>query len=972
MREESKNCSQNKTCCTERWPILVVEDDEGICGLIQKTLHRAGYTAEGVRTGAVALKKIKENPGQVLLLDQQLPDMTGIQIITTLQEMGLSLPFIVMTGQGDERVAVKMMKLGAADYLVKGPDFLDLLPGALKRLFQELDTKKRLQEAEEAVYLAELRLRELYELSIALSRVRTLEETLSLSLETALLVTEMDCGGIYLLLEESNNLSLAVHQGFSPSFIAQSTVYPPDSPQFRLVMSGKPRYSNYQQLAIPLDPVRLEERLQAIGIVPILSEGAVIASFNMASHTLEEVPPADRITLESIAVQIGSFIARVKAEETLREQEHKYRAAFDGIHDAITIVSDGGVFIDCNTRALELFGLESKEDFQKVRPADFSPLYQPNGRKSQEIFRQFIVKAVEEQKPVLFEWQHQRKNGEPFLAEVILTAYPIREEMVIQSTIRDITQRKKTEADIKARNRELTSLYTLSTHMRSARNSAELLPIVLDEIFQLIQVDTGMVTLLSPDEKEFTVSAAQGDWEAKLSSVFKVDERIYKAVIETGKPYVVSDLYSELSRWCFDESIGPAVFLPLQSEEKLLGILVVARCRSSQSPSFSFSEIHLLTAIGEMAGNALRRQRLHESSMEQMEQLQALRRIDMAITSNLDLQSTLEITLYQVIKILNVDAAAIVRLFPDRSLKYTAWKGLYCNPRGINLHLDDSRLRRVLAQKEPTRVPEIRKRGLHPYWRQFMEKEGIVGYCSIPLMARDQLQGILEVYHRRPLYRSSDWLKLLETLGGQVAIAMDNDHLFTSLEYANIELTLAYDATIEGWAYALDLRDEETEGHSQRVAKKTILLAMDMDFPEDQLTHLRRAALLHDIGKMGIPDAILLKPGKLTPKEWKIMRRHPQYAWEMLHSIEYLRPSLHVPYCHHEKWDGGGYPQGLKGESIPLEARIFAVVDVYDALTSDRSYRAAWTHEQALELISREKGKHFDPQVADLFLARMG
>ena len=187
------------------------------------------------------------------------------------------------------------------------------------------------------------------------------------------------------------------------------------------------------------------------------------------------------------------------------------------------------------------------------------------------------------------------------------------------------------------------------------------------------------------------------------------------------------------------------------------------------------------------------------------------------------------------------------------------------------------------------------------------------------------------------------------------------------LREANAQLLNAYEATIEGLSHALDLRDRETEGHSQRVTEVTIKLAQALNISDEEIVHIRRGALLHDIGKIGVPDSILHKPDSLTPEEWAIMRKHPKFAYDMLSPIEYLRPALDIPYTHHEKWDGAGYPRGLKGEDIPLSARLFAVADVWDALTSDRPYRAAWTEERAFTYIREQSGKHFDPQVVDLF-----
>lgn len=190
----------------------------------------------------------------------------------------------------------------------------------------------------------------------------------------------------------------------------------------------------------------------------------------------------------------------------------------------------------------------------------------------------------------------------------------------------------------------------------------------------------------------------------------------------------------------------------------------------------------------------------------------------------------------------------------------------------------------------------------------------------------------------------------------------------TQLEKAHANLLISYDQTIEGWVSALDLRDKETEGHSHRVTDMTVEFAQAVGLRPEQLNDIRRGALLHDVGKLGIPDSILLKPGKLTPEEWEIMRLHPVYAYEWLSPIEYLRPALDIPYCHHEKWDGRGYPRRLQGEAIPLWARLFAIIDVWDALCSNRPYRAAMPEAAVLEFLKSEAGKHFDPALVEIFI----
>lgn len=191
--------------------------------------------------------------------------------------------------------------------------------------------------------------------------------------------------------------------------------------------------------------------------------------------------------------------------------------------------------------------------------------------------------------------------------------------------------------------------------------------------------------------------------------------------------------------------------------------------------------------------------------------------------------------------------------------------------------------------------------------------------------------------------------------------------MVANLNQSRLDLIQAYDETISGWATMLDQRDQDTEGHTRRVSELTLEVARRFGLSEDELIHIKRGALLHDIGKMSVPDQILKKNGPLTPDEWVIMRLHPKVAFDVLEPIEYLRPALEIPYSHHERWDGSGYPRGLRGQDIPLAARIFSVVDVWDAMTSDRPYRRAMEPQEVINHIFEQRGKMFDPQVVDVF-----
>lgn len=356
-----------------------------------------------------------------------------------------------------------------------------------------------------------------------------------------------------------------------------------------------------------------------------------------------------------------------------------------------------------------------------------------------------------------------------------------------------------------------------------------------------------------------------------------------------------------------------------------------------------------------------------------VERLNALRSIDKAIISSIDLSVMLDIFLGQIRTQLNIDAACVLlQNNKTQMLEFAAGRGFHSNAlRYTRLRIGESNAGRAAMERRIIRIPNLREELTGFVRSVFFTDEDFVMYFAVPLISKGQVKGVLEIFNRSFIDPDQSWLDFLEAIADQGAIAVDNATMFEELERSNMELFLAYDKTIEGWSRAMDMRDKETEGHSRRVTELTVYIAREMGMKDDELVHIRRGALLHDIGKMGIPDSILLKPGKLTEEEWRIMKLHPVYAYEMLHKIDYLKSSLDIPYYHHEKWDGTGYPEGLKGEEIPIATRIFAVVDVWDALTSDRPYRSAWSMEKALNYIHAGAGTHFAPDVVSIFLKIM-
>ena len=368
------------------------------------------------------------------------------------------------------------------------------------------------------------------------------------------------------------------------------------------------------------------------------------------------------------------------------------------------------------------------------------------------------------------------------------------------------------------------------------------------------------------------------------------------------------------------------------------------------------------------------RKRSEEQIRRQLERLKILRDIDSVILSSLDSKVTLNVLLNYLMAYLDVHAALIMTLHPlTLTLEYAGSRGFISGAiRDIRMKIGEGLAGRIALERSPVILPDLKAVQEESNRLLYFEEEKFTSYFGLPLISKGQIKGTLEIFHRPHKEPEPEWLDFVEALAAQAAIAIDNAGMFNDLHRTNIELVLAYDMTLAGWSRALDLRDKQTEGHSRRVTELAVSMTSAMGVSASEVVHMRRGALLHDIGKLGVPDNILLKETPLNEQEWEIMKMHPVYAYEMLFPINYLRPALDIPYCHHEKWDGSGYPRGLKGEEIPLAARIFTIADVWDALCSIRPYRPAYTREYALDYISKLGNKAFDPDVLKTFLSLQG
>lgn len=518
------------------------------------------------------------------------------------------------------------------------------------------------------------------------------------------------------------------------------------------------------------------------------------------------------------------------------------------------------------------------------------------------------------------------------------------------------------------RERDLEIIARVTFAMRATQKPEDVVAIALDSVVELLDPDAAAIILLDHTGTRLTVEKAVGTWAFQEIQSFEIEGTITGEVLRTGSPFFEEHLSQSTDKRLQDYKdlnggLDTLIILPLVAEEQTIGVLAIADGRT-----IDLKDIGAFETVANISANNIHRASLYARTRRQLEQLNSLRTIDLAINTSLDLKVVMNVLLDQVTAQLNVDAADILLLDSLKVLRFQSGRGFTSHfIQQTQLRIGEGYAGRAAKERRLVSLPDISKATEDLARSKLVTSEGFASHYAVALEAKGKVVGVLEVFNRTPLSPDQDWIDFLETLAGQAAIAIQNAELFESLEEAKSELEVAYDATLEGWVRALDLRDEETEGHTQRVTEMCMRLSKAAEISGNELPAIWRGALLHDIGKIAIPDAVLNKPGPLDEEEWMLMKMHPIYARQLLSPIEYLRPSMEIPYRHHEKWDGSGYPEGLKGEEIPFSARLFAIVDVWDALRSDRPYRKAWSDEKAWDYIKSETGKHFDPQLVELF-----
>jgi PAS domain S-box-containing protein len=685
---------------------------------------------------------------------------------------------------------------------------------------------------------------------------------------------------------------------------------------------------------------------------------------------LEEIV-AERahVLLDSNQRLTEETLHRAQALEDLKESREIYRRFFRTSRDAMFITSINGRWIDMNESTLKLFGYTDQEQIWNDSVMD---LYWNSEDRVE------YIKAIEQEGYLKdYPLKFKKKDGSKIETLVSATPYEIGGKLVgYQGFIRDITDELRAEDEKEQTRIQQELIDDLAMEMGTSLQLEDMYQSIAEHVQELIPGD-GLNIFKYDQPREliqleyiWKSNHQTGDAGNKPDRFDRINQNLRDQLLQDKEPLIIDDLakYHDENDLEEDDHVCCATLLaPVVVEDQVIAVLQLI---SRQADRYNKSDLLLITRMANVVAIGLQKAYTFQESQALVKKLSSLQRIEQVILENLSLPSTLDILVNNLVRELGVHAADILYFHPIlKSLKFITQTGFRENIlQHTDLEIGEGLAGQAAETKEMIQVLDLSIDGQNDSRSADFSSEDFVSYFAVPLHAKNRMVGVLEIFHREKLDPDQDWIDLLEMIAGLAALAIDNQNLHDDLARSRNKITLGFDAIIKGWAQAMELRGIESEGHWRRVEELTMKLAAKLGLEEDTLVDLQRGALLHDIGKMGIPDQILLKNGRLTKEERKQIGRHPLDAYELLHSIDGLQSALDIPLYHHERWDGNGYPHGIENEDIPLPARIFAVVDVWDALQTDRPYRKAFTRSEALLHMKKQSGKHFDPRVVKVFL----
>ena len=957
--------------------VLILEDRVDDAELMAAELSVAGFDVawERVDTEATFLQRLgpPHPPPDLVLSDFNLPQFDGLRALELVLNLGLDIPFILVSGTIGEDVAVDAMKRGAADYLIK--DRMTRLGAAAAQALDSRRLRAEKRGAEQALRQAEENYRTLVEQIPAVTYVVTygapdrttyispqIESLLGFSPEEWLADPDLWLDQIH--ADDRERVLAEVKQ-------IDSTGASLDIEYRALCRDGRMLWIKNQATMIRDDSGR-----------PRFTQGIL-------SDITERVQRETELkALATVSAALRTAATRAEILPILLDQTLTALDASGALIDMRDLAS-GGTLVELGRGIWSQFtGLRTQAEQASSNPVFTSSL------------RPTLVNRTRADLSDNTQWPlPQMMNGVQKVSAVPLIA---RDQMIGALWIGRDTDMAEHELRLLTAVGELAAnaIHRATLHEQTERHSKQLAAVNtlghalaqtldLPEIYgRLYEATAGLwpdvavllISLYDPANESINCvfgvrESSRIDTQQLISAPLLPPGRGAQShVIHARQPLNVADWQAHLKESPEDSFADhptrlthSALFAPMLAQDRVIGVIQV----QSYAPNrYGWTDVELLSFIANTAAVTIENARLFAETKRRLEHVQSLRVIDMAISTNTELRVALSVLLDRTISQLQIDAVAVLTIEQETGiLEFVAGQGFESPQIEISrLRLGTGFVGRALSEQRPAHIPNLKDAPLSFERAQIMVGDDFSVYYSIPLVAKNEVKGLLEIYNHGPLSPDAEWFGFLEAVAAQAAIAIDNATLFNSLQQSNIELANAYETTLEGWSRALDLRDRETEGHTRRVTKLTVFLSRKMGLSEAEIVQIRRGALLHDIGKMGIPDSILQKRGALTDEEMDFMRKHPTYAYNLLWPITFLHPALDIPFCHHEKWDGTGYPRRLKGEDIPLPARIFAVTDVWDALTSDRRYSPAWPKEEARDYIRREAGKHFDPRIAELFL----